>query len=45
MSRYLHHLARWGLRLEVVVSDGSSLYPELLPEIGPDAKHQLCVFH
>jgi hypothetical protein len=29
----------------VVVSDGSSLYPELLAAIWPDARHQLCVFH
>ena len=29
----------------MVVSDGSSLYPELLAQIWPDAQHQLCVFH
>jgi hypothetical protein len=45
MRRFLRNLARWGLRPEVVVSDGSSLYPELLAEIWPDARHQLCVFH
>src|SRR5947208_2234604 len=45
MRRFLRNLARWGLRPEVVVSDGSSLYPELLAEIWPEAKHQLCVFH
>jgi hypothetical protein len=45
MGRFLRNLARWGLRPEVVVSDGSSLYPELLAEIWPDAQHQLCVFH
>jgi len=45
MGRFLRNLARWGLRPEVVVSDGSSLYPELLAEVWPDAKHQLCVFH
>jgi hypothetical protein len=45
MGRFLRNLARWGLRPEVVVSDGSGLYPELLAEIWPDAKHQLCVFH
>jgi hypothetical protein len=39
MGRFLRNLARWGLRPEVVVSDGSNLYPELL------ARHQLCVFH
>jgi transposase-like protein len=45
MGRFLRNLARWGLRPAVVVSDGSSLYPELLAAIWPDAKHQLCVFH
>jgi hypothetical protein len=45
MGRFLRNLARWGLRPQVVVSDGSNLYPELLAEIWPDAKHQLCVFH
>jgi len=45
MRRFLANLARLGLRPEVVVSDGSSLYPELLAEVWPDAKHQLCVFH
>ena len=45
LRRFLKNLACWGLKPEVVVSDGSSLYPELLAEIWPDAKHQLCVFH
>src|SRR5947209_8325353 len=45
MGRFLRNLARWGLRPEVVVSDGSSLYPELLAAIWPEAQHQLCVFH
>jgi hypothetical protein len=45
LGRFLRNLARWGLQPEVVVSDGSSLYPELLAEIWPGARHQLCVFH
>jgi Transposase len=45
MRRFLNNLAHWGLLPEVVVSDGSSLYPELLAEIWPQARHQLCVFH
>jgi Transposase len=45
MGRFLRNLACWGLQPKVVVSDGSNLYPELLAEIWPDAKHQLCVFH
>jgi hypothetical protein len=45
MGRFLSNLARWGLRPEVVVSDGSNLYPELLAAIWPAARHQLCIFH
>jgi hypothetical protein len=45
MGRFLRNLARGGLQPEVVVSDGSSLYPELLAAIWPNAKHQLCIFH
>ncbi len=45
MRRFLNNLACWGLRPEVVVSDGSSLYPPLLAAIWPQAQHQLCVFH
>jgi transposase-like protein len=29
----------------VVVTDGSTLYPAVLQEVWPEAKHQLCVFH
>jgi transposase len=28
-----------------VVTDGSNLYPEILEELWPEARHQLCVFH
>jgi hypothetical protein len=45
MRRFLRNLARWGLRPEVVVSDGSNLCPELVAQIWPQARHQLCVFH
>ena len=45
MRRFLRNLARWGLQAQVVVSDGSSLYPELVTEIWPAARHQLCLFH
>jgi hypothetical protein len=45
MRRFLGNLARWGLRPEAVVSDGSNLYPQLVAEIWPQARHQLCVFH
>ncbi len=45
VRRFLRNLARRGLRPEVVVSDGSNLYPELMAQIWPQARHQLCVFH
>ena len=45
LGRFLRNLARWGLRPQVVVSDGSSLYTGLLAAIWPEAQHQLCVFH
>lgn len=45
MRRFLKNLRTWGLEPEVVVTDGSNLYPEILAELWPQARHQLCVFH
>jgi transposase-like protein len=45
MRRFLKNLKNWGLNPEVVVTDGSNLYPAVLTELWPDADHQLCVFH
>jgi hypothetical protein len=45
MGRFLRHLQAHGFAPRVVVTDGSSLYPELLAQIWPGAEHQLCVFH
>jgi hypothetical protein len=45
MRRFLNNLKNWGFAPQVVVSDGSNLYPALLAEIWPQARHQLCVFH
>jgi Transposase len=45
MRRFLTNLKSWGLLPRVVVSDGSSLYPAVLAELWPHARHQLCVFH
>jgi hypothetical protein len=45
MRRFLNHLKGWGFWPQVVVTDGSGLYPTLLAEIWPWARHQLCVFH
>lgn len=45
MRRFLLNLKNRGLTPEVVVTDGSNLYPAVLGELWPDADHQLCVFH
>jgi transposase-like protein len=45
MRRFLNNLKTWDLNPEVVVTDGSNLYPAVLAELWPDADHQLCVFH
>jgi Transposase len=45
MRRFLRNLANGGLQPSVVVSDGSNLYPGVLAEVWPGARHQLCVFH
>jgi hypothetical protein len=43
--RFLNNLKSWGLLPAVVVTDGSDLYPKVLAELWPHARHQLCVFH
>lgn len=45
MRRFLKNLKTWGLNPQVVVTDGSNLYPAVLGVLWPDADHQLCVFH
>ena len=45
MRRFLRNLANWGLAPEVVVTDGSNLYPAVLAELWPEGDHQLCIFH
>jgi hypothetical protein len=45
MGRFLRQLQAHGFAPQVVVTDGSSLYPAVLAEIWPQAAHQLCVFH
>jgi transposase-like protein len=45
MRRFLGNLKNWGLNPQVVVTDGSNLYPAVLKEFWSDADHQLCVFH
>lgn len=45
MRRFLKNLKTWGLMPQVVVTDGSNLYPAVVGELWPAADHQLCVFH
>jgi hypothetical protein len=45
MRRFLKGLKTRGLEPKVVVTDGSTLYPAVLAELWPAARHQLCVFH
>jgi hypothetical protein len=45
MRRFLQNLKNAGFAPQVVVTDGSNLYPKVLTEVWPQARHQLCVFH
>lgn len=45
MRRFLQNLQNWGFAPKVVVTDGSNLYPAVLAEVWPEARHQLCIFH
>jgi Transposase len=45
LRRFLKNLQTGGLEPRVVVTDGSALYPAVLAELWPQARHQLCVFH
>ncbi len=45
MRRFLNNLKHWGFAPQVVVTDGSNLYPTVLADLWPQARHQLCVFH
>jgi len=45
MRAFLLDLKAAGFHPKLVVTDGSSLYPNVIAEVWPDAKHQRCVFH
>jgi hypothetical protein len=45
LRRFLLALAYWGFQPKVVVTDGSNLYPAVLAEVWPAARHPLGVFH
>jgi hypothetical protein len=45
LRRFLGNLRQHSFLPQVVVTDGSNLYPKVLAEVWPQARHQLCVFH
>lgn len=45
LRRFLMALKNRGVLPEVVVTDGSKLYPAVLAEVWPAARQQLCIFH
>jgi len=45
MRGFLQNLKNHGFLPQVVITDGSNLYPTVLAEIWSHARHQLCVFH
>ena len=45
MKRFLQNLKNRGINPQVVITDGSSLYPAVLEALWPTARHQLCIFH
>jgi len=45
VARLFDYIKEMGIEPEVIVSDGSPLYPEVIAQKFPSAKHQLCRFH
>ena len=44
-AQFKAHLDGRGLKVLGITTDGSSLYPEVIAELFPDAAHQVCQFH
>ena len=45
LEEFKGQLDKRGLKVRGITTDGSSLYPVVLKELWPDARHQLCQFH
>lgn len=45
LTEFKGQLDRRGLSVRGITTDGSSLYPKVLKELWPAARHQLCEFH
>ena len=45
LKAFKGQLDKRGLKVRGITTDGSALYPQVLKELWPDARHQLCEFH
>lgn len=45
LTQFKGHLDGRSLKVLGITTDGSSLYPKVLKELWPEARHQLCKFH
>jgi hypothetical protein len=45
LKEFKEQLDKRGLKVQGITTDGSALYPNVLKELWPDARHQLCEFH
>jgi len=45
VREFFEGLKAMGFYPKLVTTDGSPLYPKVIKEVWPDAKHQRCVFH
>jgi transposase-like protein len=45
LTEFKGQLDRRGLSVRGITTDGSSLYPKVLKELWPAARHQICEFH
>jgi len=45
IRNFLMRLKKAGFEPQLISTDGSDLYPEVIAEVWPGAKHQRCVFH
>jgi hypothetical protein len=45
LKEFKGQLDKRGLKVHGITTDGSSLYPVVLKELWPEARHQICEFH